>query len=139
MSNRLFSRLMPVVLSLSLCFLSAGAHSSKDFYKWEDDKGVVHYSAHPPKDKANTKVRTTNIYGEPAPTGPSTAEKAIAENTEGKPIKNAKNCALARKNLKTMTEKSRIKIKDGDNYRVLTPEEINKKIATAKQIIKQDC
>ena len=34
---------------------------------------------------------------------------------------------------------TRIKIKDGDSYRVLTPEEINKKIATAKQIIKQDC
>ncbi len=139
MTNLLLSRLIPVVLSLSLCVLSSGAQSSKDFYKWEDENGVVHYSAHPPKDKDNTKVRTTNIYGEPAPTGPTSAEKAITENTESVPAKDAKRCAIARKNLKTLKEKSRVKIKDGDGYRVLTPKEMSEKIEMAKKIIKQEC
>lgn len=141
MSKTLFNRLLPVVLSLSLCAVSSASHSSKDFYKWEDENGVVHYSAHPPKDKANTKVRTTNIYGEPAPTGPSAAEKAIAESAEAEPApkKDPKRCAAARKNLKTLTEKSRIRIKDGDEYRFLTPAEIGDKTKTAREIIKQEC
>ncbi|MGH1372604.1 MAG: DUF4124 domain-containing protein [Cellvibrionaceae bacterium] len=140
MSKTLLNRLLPVVLSLSLCALSSPGHSSKDFYKWEDENGVVHYSAHPPKDKANTKVRTTNIYGEAAPTGPSAAEKAIAENTKEEVVpKDPKRCAAARKNLKTLTEKSRIRIKEGDDYRFLTPAEIGDKTKTAREIIKQEC
>lgn len=141
MSKTLLNRLLPVVLSLSLCALSSASHSSKDFYKWEDENGVVHYSAHPPKDKtkANTKVRTTNIYGEPAPTGPSVAEKTVAETAEQELPKDPKRCAAAKKNLKTLTEKSRIRIKDGDDYRFLTPSEIGEKTKTAREIIKQEC
>ncbi len=139
MSKTLLNRLLPVVLSLSLCALSSPSHSSKDFYKWEDENGVVHYSAHPPKDKANTKVRTTNIYGEAAPSGPSTAEKVIAESAEQAPPKDPKRCAAAKKNLKTLTEKSRIRIKEGDDYRFLTPAEIGDKTKTAREIIKQEC
>lgn len=133
------SRLLSSALCLSLLLFSHSSLSSKDFYKWEDENGVVHYSAHPPKDKPNTKVRTTNIYGDPASEIPQKESKAATQVAEQEASKDPERCAAARKNLETMKNNARIKIKEGDSYRFLGPEEVEKQMKTAREIIKQDC
>ncbi len=139
MTTTNISRLLSSALCLSLLLFSHSSLSSKDFYKWEDENGVVHYSAHPPKDKPNTKVRTTNIYGETADELSSKEEKTQANTAEEEFPKDPKRCAAARKNLDTLKNKARIRIKDGDDYRYLAPEEIKEQLKTAQEIIKQDC
>ncbi len=133
------ARLLSSALCLSLFLFSHSSLSSKDFYKWEDENGVVHYSAHPPKDKPNTKVRTTNIYGEPVAEKPKKESKTVAKATEEEFPKDPERCAAARKNLKTMKNNARIKVKEGDSFRFLGPEEVEQQMNTAREIIKQDC
>ena len=133
--------LAAMVAAFAFLAFGSSVFAAKDFYKWEDENGVIHYSAHPPKDRPNTKVRTTNIYGEAAPQGEkSAAEKAIEEKQmEALPPKDAKRCAAARKNLQTLQAKRRIRIKDGDDYRFLSQEEIDDQLKTVQEIIKQEC
>ncbi len=139
MTINYISRLVAGTLCLSLLLFSHSSLSSKDFYKWEDENGVVHYSAHPPKDKPNTKVRTTNIYGDPAAAPPKKELEAVASASEEELPKDPERCAAARKNLETMKNNARIKVKEGDSFRFLGPEEIEKQMNTAREIIKQDC
>jgi len=139
MTINYISRLVAGTLCLSLLLFSHSSLSSKDFYKWEDENGVVHYSAHPPKDKPNTKVRTTNIYGETAQESSPKGENSAANTEEEAFPKDPKRCTAARKNLDTLKNKARIRIKDGDDYRYLAPEEIKEQLRTAQEIIKEDC
>lgn len=134
-------------LALSALILCAPA-SAKDFYKWKDDNGVTHYSAHPPKDKSAQTVRATNITGE-APTTPASKpnnaessapkEAAPAEEIAQKPIKDPEICKSARKNLKTLKENGRVKVQDGDSYRYLGEKEHQDKIKEMNKLIKTNC
>lgn len=127
---------------------------SKDFYKWQDAEGVTHYSSQPSKEYKSVKVRASNIKDSattdsdsPAETGnnannsDSTAAEPAAANTpaSAEHTKDPERCAVARQNRKTMEENSRIRMKDGDEYRYLTPEEIQQQKDTTDEIIAQEC
>lgn len=140
MAKRPLSQTLIAALGVALLCLSQLALSSKDFYKWEDEDGVTHYSAHPSKDHASSKVRATNIKGSETSSAAATEDSAkpATQATEELP-KDPQRCAQAKKNLKTLQEKSRVRIKEGDDYRYLAPEEVAEQIKTAQQIIKEEC
>ncbi|GAA5317806.1 MAG: hypothetical protein AseanaTS_30130 [Candidatus Pelagadaptatus aseana] len=144
---------MKQLMALSLGLLICGEAVSKDFYRWTDENGTTHYSSHPPTDKPSIKVHTSNIKGEPA------APKAIAPSTESQPAgdrdnfdeqanapadpkvasQNKENCKRAKFNLKTLKEKPRIRVKEGDDYRFIDQNERKEKIKTSQEAVDKYC
>lgn len=128
-------------LFLLLAFVSFGVNAGK-FYKWEDDEGVVHYTAIAPGHRASETVNTQS--GEHGPSkdqqassktsGKTEADKKVAENEtdlkkppEPKKPETAlptkpelkepreeteKKCAVTRKNLETLNTRPRVRIED---------------------------
>jgi len=130
------------LLCLPVLFISSNA-SSKDFYKWQDDEGITHYSAHPPRnDRAAQKVRATNITGaaaapKPADDRDEEAETATEQAAPSK--KDSKRCAIAQKNLKTLQERARVRIKEDESFRYLSPEEKQNMEKSTREQIKEAC
>ncbi len=139
-----------LIALLTIMWITPTTHASKDFYKWQDENGVTHYSAHPPSKKQTkqeaTKVRATNLDYD-APPQTSSDAKAEAKNkakTGIPPITQEKSpelCEVAKKNLKVISENARIRVKDGDKgeYRYLTPEEIQSRKADAQKQVDENC
>lgn len=144
----LTSRLMATACigTLLLCGLS-NAYASKNFYKWVDEKGVTHYSAHPPakaQDEA-TKVRTTNLKADepvPAETGKDDTPAATPP-LQGTVVrdKSPELCKQARQNLKAFEENARLRLKDEKTgeMRYLTPDEIQAQKDLANKQVKDNC
>ncbi len=134
-----------LALTTTLMCLSGPASSAKEFYKWQDEKGVTHYSSAPPKDVKAVKVRATNLHGEGAAS--DSEEEASSDNSAAndsqsaaaEPARDPERCAQAQKNLKTMEENARIRIKEGDEYRYLSVEEIEQQKSTMREIIDTEC
>jgi len=131
------------LLCLPVLFISSNA-SSKDFYKWQDDEGITHYSAHPPRnERAAQKVRATNITGTvaaPKPADVRGEEAETAATEQAAPSKkDSKRCAVAQKNLKTLQERARVRIKEGESFRYLTPEEKEDMTKSTREQIKEAC
>ena len=141
---KVFIALMACVLStLSVTANSAG------FYRWQDEHGVTHYSKHPPKNIKAVVVHTSGGTSSPTPTakpvtlGAKPVNKSPADTANKEvaaaPTKDPARCAAAKSNLKTLTEKARVRIKEGDEYRFLIPEEMNEKRRIAQQVIDESC
>lgn len=137
------------LLGLGITLLCLSSHTlSKDFYKWQDAEGVTHYSSQPSKEYKSVKVRASNIKdsGTSADSGntgqaanPETETTPAGSTAAAEPVKDPERCASAQKNRKTLEENSRIRMKDGEEYRYLTPEEIQLQKETADQIIAEEC
>lgn len=140
-------RLFVAALVTSLCLLASNStYAAKSYYKWVDENGVTHYSAHPPGERKSTKVRTTNLKPNSNSTAASQTtpnsssnEDTAASPEEEEPKKDPALCKQARENLKIMEENSRIKVKDGDDYRFLADDEIKKRKQEANKIVKDHC
>ncbi|MBR9910472.1 MAG: DUF4124 domain-containing protein [Gammaproteobacteria bacterium] len=151
MIARVLRRGMPLAISAALLISWGQQASSKEYYRWQDDEGITHYSAHPPKDRVATKVRATNTQIEvrdnqapPAPAQNADQDSEAApdnaqQTAAAKPVSDPQRCEAARKNIKTLQEKSRIRIKDNGEYRFLTPEEMAEKLRIAQHIIDEEC
>lgn len=124
----------------------SGQTLAKEFYKWEDEEGVTHYSSQPSKTHKSVKVHASNIKGDPEAAqrqqeaNSSPQENSNSETAENKAYeKDPERCAAAQKNKKTLEENARIRIKEGGEYRYLTQEEINKQMEMANQVIADEC
>ena len=141
--NQSASRLPGYASALLLALLVASpALLAEQFYKWQDEQGVWHYSAKPPKDQPadQLKVRTQAgrggdeaEEGEEGEAKPKT--KAGAESPE------SANCKAAKKNLEVLNSNEKVlKDTDGDGE----PEELDldqhqAEIATAERQISAFC
>lgn len=148
----LTSRLMATacITTLLLCSFS-NAHASKNFYKWVDEKGVTHYSAHPPAkaQEEAIKVRTTNLKAdEPAPAEAGKGDTPAATPAATPPLegtvvrdKSPELCKQARQNLKTFEENARLRLKDDKTgeMRYLTPDEMQSQKDLANKQVKDNC
>ncbi|BFM14351.1 DUF4124 domain-containing protein [Maricurvus nonylphenolicus] len=142
-------RVFVAALATSICLLASNSsHAAKEYYKWVDENGVTHYTAHPPGERKSTKVRTTNLKPSSSSTAtaqPSTDNSGDKDTTaapapkEEAPKKDPALCKQAKENLKIMKENSRIKVKDGDDYRFLADDEIKKRKEEADKIVKDHC
>jgi hypothetical protein len=128
-------RALPVLICLLMISPVALA---EQFYKWQDDKGVWHYSAKPPKDQPADKLQVR-----------SAATRAESEEEEGedaeKPKKNAApvppNCVAARQNLLALNSSQKVsKDTDGDGVpEELTLDQHQEEIGLAQRQIAAFC
>lgn len=139
------------LLSLGIALMCLSTPSlAKDFYKWQDADGITHYSSKPSNEYKSVKVRASNIQSSDTSTEAtnrtsidevekteSTTTANTAQNAERS--KDPERCATAQKNRQTLDDNARIRMKDGDEFRYLTPEEIQQQKDTADQIIAEEC
>ena len=53
--------------------------------------------------------------------------------------KSPERCAIARQNLKSISENARVRIKENGEFRYLNEKEVNAKRQEARQTVKEDC
>lgn len=138
--NQSSRRVSGYAATLLLALLVASpALLAEQFYKWQDEKGVWHYSAKPPKDQPadKLKVRTqAGRSGDEDEDGEAKPKaKAGAESPE------STNCKAAKKNLEVLNGNEKV-LKDIDGDGV--PEELDldqhqAEIATAERQISAFC
>jgi hypothetical protein len=142
--------LLVAIAIMVFSYTTNPAWAAKKYHKWVDENGVTHYTAHPPRNKPSTVVRTTDNIGNPEAASPSPKENKAGEtksdtsstdpnNEEPPPVKSPELCEQAKQNKKTLTENARVRIKDGDEWRYLTPKEKKEQLKTANQHIKDNC
>ena len=125
------------VASLLLMFIAVSVSAGK-FYKWVDESGNTHYSQNPPAHQQTDVVKTYNDKGYKAKPSERKEEK-LAENgaQDAVPLikKDKTLCAKAQKNIETLTSQPVIM----QNGKLLTIEEKNKQVKTAKDIADIHC
>lgn len=143
---------LKAILILSIAgFLTANFASAatEKFYKWTDEKGQVHYGQRPP---LNTEIEVIKAKtAQAAPTEPASqgnTEAKPAPKSETKPetkpeqqlaIQDPKICQQAKETAEALKAYARIKIKEGNEYRYLTPEEHAQKLKDAQAAISASC
>lgn len=138
------------ILAIWLTVPSAQAQ----FYKWTDDAGRTHYSEIPPPSSDVQLIVPRPSAKKTKP--PEPAEKPPSERFDQQDEKlnkseekvqttvnneqtRKKNCAAATHNLNTLQSRGRLRIFDGKEYRILSPEERETRISRAKTQIEQYC
>lgn len=148
------------VLALTLLLGATASHAQPDkYYKWVDDKGGVHYSARPPRDRPAQLIKMER-EASPSPTPPSAPAKPGSEPTPAAPTTEseapaaanaanarvlaaeaATNCEIARKNLNALSARARVRIKDEKTgeFRFLTPEEHAQWLQDSEAGVRDNC
>ncbi len=141
--------LYTVCLALSLVTL---AHAGP-VYKWNDEGRVI-YSQTPPAPGIEYEV----VYQDESGSNTSVAkaetsssddfDKRREERIEKKNDKKvqqesdkikAENCAIASKNMESLTSRGQVTVKDGDIYRKLSEEERQTKIQETQEQVSEYC
>ena len=147
---------MKQFLSIALCIasLSAGSQAlAAKVYKWVDENGVTHFSEHKPNDIKATEIKPNTGHSEPvsyvdvkdsAPQNVVKTEASARQEDEAKikqALKDPTRCAAARKNLETLQNFGRVKVKDedGEGFHYLTPAEQSERLKTTQQAISEAC
>lgn len=128
-------------------------------YKWQDEDGGWHFSEVPPDSQETEKidVRVTPPSGEvaeaSAQASQSDTENEQSDTSAEKPLSvspevaaeeqklNAKNCEIAKTNLKNLSEKGRVRIHDPEKneVRYLTEDERQQRISDSKKLVEKSC
>ena len=153
-----FKKYLFLGLGFSLSLLQVA--SANELYKWTDDKGVIQYSQHPPKDRTYSTIRTTGVKTpvEQAPAAPTSAAEtpsdadatATAEAKTGgkKPEGKSgefleskkKNCDIAKANKETLVNKARVAVRDAKGeQRILSEQEKADQVKLVDEQIKTYC
>ncbi|TQV71208.1 DUF4124 domain-containing protein [Exilibacterium tricleocarpae] len=152
------ARLTTIIINLALTVMLAGlgiaTASAGEVYRWVDDDGGINYTAHPPKNRPSEKVMKFKKRGKTAstPAGDSASATAPAQprqpaagdplTARAEPTKNRdpERCNIARKNLETLRQNARVRIKEAEGeFRYLTPEEHSERIKESQQAIDESC
>ncbi|MEZ5528855.1 MAG: DUF4124 domain-containing protein [Porticoccaceae bacterium] len=129
-------------------------------YKWQDESGAWHYSEKPPMEGEPEVIKFKNKYAgaseeasEVDDEGQSTPAEKSTEATEKKPLKKspevvaeekahkAEDCERAKKNLDTLTHRTRILYDDEEKseQRYLTEEERQDWLKKSKEQVNEFC
>lgn len=153
---------MKSLFTLTLCLASLAFGSqalAAKVYKWVDDAGVTHFSEHPPKNTESTVIKPQTGHSEPVhydstgqlssapqptaatPINDQAAQQRQAAADEARAKKNPERCAAARKNMETLQNFGRVKVKDkeGDGFHYLTPDEQQERSKSTQQVIDESC
>jgi len=138
-------------MALTICLSSNLV--AETMYKWQDAKGITHYTQTPPKDAAYEviEVKQTDSRGnrgvrssQNRPVNPQQPSVAAAQTPTTdveryRAIRN-NNCELAKRNLNTLTTVARIRIPDGvGGERLLSDKEKSEKVALTQEQVKTFC
>ena len=144
-----------ILIVLSFTFIFSSSVLAGPVYKWTEDGRII-YSQTPPAPGVEFEVvfeddigkKQTSVAKADSNSSGSTfderreqrqqneAEKKVLE--ESNKIK-AENCAIATKNMESLTSRGQVTIKDGDIYRKLTEEERQAKIDETKEQVSEFC
>ena len=140
-----------IVLYSALLMITTNA--SAVVYKWEDDSGLVHYSATRPQGVRYEKMGvSTNAL--PADQAPASAAKKSPPKTTADAGKTANGdkkdsytaeqhatlCKNARKDIATLNKSGRLRVKQEDgSTAVMSDESRNKRMKTMQSMISKHC
>lgn len=147
-----------MVLILAMQFVCSSAQAS-DVYRWKDANGTVHFGEHPPQGiaaeqlststgKRATSQRPKNTTASTSPADSSVdasaeekaAKAPVVATKPPKPKKDKGICKRARSNLKTLTERARIRQKDENGEESFMSEaQKDEQKKAAKDAIKDYC
>lgn len=139
----------PVLLTpLFLLVLGTGTAGANTF-KCTTADGTVQYTAVPPPGADCHELKLRAAPAARPPTTETTPRNGSASPTSGSTVNGTpteeavritrQNCENAKTRLATLTSNSRIRIKDGNQYRVISEEERQDKIKLAKQQVDVYC
>ena len=119
-------RALPVLIGL---LMISPAVLSEQFYKWQDEKGVWHFSAQKPKDQPAEKLKVRSTVSQSA--GEADADSDANKNA----MEESPNCKAARANLDVLNRNAQVaKDVDGDGVAEnLTLEQHQQEIALTEQ------
>ena len=138
--------LSPLIIGLlSLAYADLVLAAAK-VYKWTDEKGITHFSEHPPLNTKTTVVKPQIALGE-SESSSSAASSVASHQTSSQSLEalraaakiDPQRCADAKTNVESLKTYTHIKIKEGDGYRFLTPDEQQQKLNEANQAIAESC
>lgn len=131
-------------LMLAMLALSGAAPAAEKIYRWVDDEGVTHFTAHPPKNRESEVVRVQTGSSDPVPP-PATASEEQPANADqdGAAAQQSRNdayrCSIARENLKVLQTSARVQVQEDGEIRYLNEEEQRERAEQARQIIAESC
>lgn len=135
---------------IAACALSsASTVMAAEYWRWKGEDGVIHYGSTPPKGVEAEKVVTYGGVSKSAsatPTPQSTSndtpedsEPKVELTPEMQALKRER-CEEEKKRLAVFENSGRIRMKQADgSTKYLSVEEIQKEIATTKQVIADTC
>lgn len=146
------------LIAVLLLALSA-SNGQAQVYKWVDADGVTHYSQQPPESGGAKEMPVPSPAAAPVP---KTEAGAAKPDTEGRRAQELRDeirarraqedrkqaetdaqrqaaCEHMRQNLEILRARGRVKIKENDSYRVLTPEEQAQQIIDSEKQIQDNC
>ncbi len=136
----------PIIMLSTLLMLASSYSNAATIYKWVDDKGVPQYSAMPPSDRPFEKIKSysssskssSNSDAKQKADSPAKAATQTPQVAASK--KDPERCAIAKRNLQTLKNNSRIKIKGEDGeMRFLDQQEIMDKRKESEQAVADSC
>lgn len=132
-----------LALTLGVAFALAGSASAEQFYKWQDESGVWHYSEKPPKDKQSQAVSISPGEAAAANAAAKPGEAAPDADAEKKAAELAKlrsdNCARSKFNVTTLETNDVVTVaRDGKDVQ-LNPEERLDALKKARQQVEIFC
>ena len=133
------SSMRATIMILIALFIAAPLAQAEQFYKWQDDKGVWHFSATPPKGQAADKLKVRTQAGRS--TDETEDEESDADDAEKPAATESVNCTTARNNL-TVLNNNPVVSKDVDGDGVaenLSLEQHQEEISFAEQQIAAFC
>lgn len=131
-----------------IALLSCTSAMAAKVYKWTDEKGITHFSEHPPLNTKTTVVKPQIALGEyseasseaASSSGATSSKAATAAAERAAALKDPQRCQDARSNLETLKTYTHIKVKeDNGEYRYITPDEQAQKIKEAAKAAEESC
>lgn len=132
------------LLILAMLAFSGAGHAAEKIYRWVDDEGVTHFTAHPPKNRESELVRVQTGRSDPvkAPeTSPDREQDRTDQNNAARQQSrdDAYRCSIAQENLKILQTSARVQVQEGGEIRYLNEEEQRERAEQARQIIDESC
>ena len=135
---------IPVLCGLFALFSCTGAMAAK-VYKWTDEKGITHFSEHPPLNTKTTLVKPQIALGESSESSAGAASSTASSKSSSSldvraALKDPARCASAKQNAETLKTYSHIKVKEENGeYRYLTPDEQAQRLTEATKAAEESC
>jgi len=109
-----------ILLAISLMAASASAFAAEEYYTWQDEQGLTHYSKIPPEGYKSKRITVNTPQPSVIPT-PATEDEKAATDVD----KVAEYCQQIKDNLAVLNKYKTAKTQDPDGKeRTLTPEEM---------------
>jgi hypothetical protein len=139
------SKLFWVVISLAGCLFFSAHSLAASYYKWVDEKGVSHFSEHPPQTLPAEIVQTQTRVPPPENSDvpdPSSEEPVAASEPEPENHDNVDpaRCEAEEARLRQLTSGARLRIKNEQGELIyLEADQIKQEIEKSRQAVRESC